>query len=415
MRAIVPPRLAADAVRGQLLPHRDAIVVVTEDSSGFGEVIGQATAAPNLDGLVAQGALLTASSSLHNPSQPNDLSHEPYRDSKTCLRGAEMCDQSSYARPLATTVFFVLFCTIAASPASAQQTVPPSPCGEIFRPGGVEDPFDADYGTCPDEHGHVALRSGIERDINGIPDEELKDLFGNDGPACGDLFDEGRFGRAMHAIVQKRHLSGTGRESQRAMGAVFAAIRFSWDYFDPPLVDGYTIYGCADLNGLTAPPRTLLPPNVHLYHTMCTVNALYGANLGPMSSELRFFLVAAHEVGHVIDHMAGLRFSADREIRATVYGSAMAQCQARSIVLVLRTLRAHPLDSDATPDREAKRVQTLDCLITKYRNLDAKLAAIRWRVLATGQPATGPIATCAAPAVPNAGPAPRLEKCPEKP
>ena len=300
----------------------------------------------------------------------------------------------------------VLLCGCAATNGSRPAPLP-AYCAELFRPGGIEDPFDADYATCPDAQGHVSLVSGVTADINGIPDEEMKDLFEDPVCRCDDLFQKGHFAVAMHAIVTKQHLPGDAPESTRAMRAVFASTRLSWDYFDPPVTNGYIIYGCTDLSAIAPAPRI---PNVHLYRTLCNANALYGTDLGPIASELRVFLIAAHEIGHVIDHMAGISFIADREIRATVYGSVIAQCRARAIARVLTQLRSEPLSSAPAEERERRRA--LDCLIAKYHNLEGALASIRATAGTSGSPMTNAIAACAAPATPNAGSPPNLQKCP---
>src|SRR5262245_33808456 len=54
------------------LPRPDHIVIVIEENHDFAQIIGSADA-PYINSLVQQGAVMTASTAVEHPSQPNYL------------------------------------------------------------------------------------------------------------------------------------------------------------------------------------------------------------------------------------------------------------------------------------------------------------------------------------------------------
>src|SRR5262249_44717053 len=98
-----------------------------------------------------------------------------------------------------------------------------------------------------------------------------------------------------------------------------------------------------------ASPRTrihglFLPAtwSIRIYRSACTASSIYGQELDPLNNGHKIALVVGHEVGHVIDALAGdLQSNGTckceyREDRATIYGSYVGQCIARLMRELLR-------------------------------------------------------------------------------
>ena len=70
-----------------------------------------------------------------------------------------------------------------------------------------------------------------------------------------------------------------------------------------------------------------------MYHGACTTQQLYDLDISYVTATHRAFLVAAHEVGHVIDLLSGVcRLPKQSEAYATYYGTLFAECAARRFV-----------------------------------------------------------------------------------
>ncbi|HEV7503888.1 MAG TPA: alkaline phosphatase family protein [Thermoanaerobaculia bacterium] len=87
-----PPCRAQNPVQTQTgLPQPDHIVIVIEENHGFKQILGPGggKAAPYMNQLAEQGALLTNYYSLHHPSQPNYIvifsGHENHVTEDSCL------------------------------------------------------------------------------------------------------------------------------------------------------------------------------------------------------------------------------------------------------------------------------------------------------------------------------------------
>lgn len=117
--------------------------------------------------------------------------------------------------------------------------------------------------------------------------------------------------------------------TQRSMATVLAAIA-EWHKIDNSQA---VLFGCTD------PNQDATRAKILLYTSACSAVHIYDFDLGMLTPSLRVELVAAHEVGHVIDMLTGDlgydygRCPACLENRATMYGTYLAQCRARTAQL----------------------------------------------------------------------------------
>src|SRR4051812_12074875 len=71
----VKPRLEVELLESRLVPSiptPDHVVIVMEENHAYNEIIGSSSA-PYINGLAAQGALMTNSFAIEHPSEPNYL------------------------------------------------------------------------------------------------------------------------------------------------------------------------------------------------------------------------------------------------------------------------------------------------------------------------------------------------------
>lgn len=309
-------------------------------------------------------------------------------------------------------LFVLLAVTLAASCQSAQPRGQVSAaCAKLFADPGFVDELDQPHAVCPDDQGKVSLVAGGTKEIHGIPDLEIADMFKTDeGYAmCRDLFAAAPFSTAMKAIAKTETADAVRKGALLVLGSA----EWKWEPMEPVTEDHFTIYGCTD---------PAAQSTIHLYKTTCGASSIYLTRIGSLNLTSRFHLVAAHEIGHVIDHLAGpLPFAADPETRATIYGSFITQCQTRVWRDVYRLLLADPIS--ATPQEEARRRFEVGCRIERWAAVEKRLAALRQAELQGNRVAAAltPLrqgAACAVRATDGRVARPSLDRCPamkEKP
>ena len=256
---------------------------------------------------------------------------------------------------------------------------------------------------------------GGPREINGIPDSEIADMFKTDeGYAmCSGIFAAAPFSSAMKTIARTRGIED-GDQVRKAALLVLDAAEWKWEPIEPVTLDKFTIYGCTDPAARST---------IHLYKTTCGASSIYLTRIGSLNRTSRFHLVAAHELGHVIDHLAGpLPFAFDPETRATIYGSVITQCQTQVWQNMYRGFLDDALDSDRTPQEEQRRKFEVGCLIEKWAAVEKRLASLRQAEMRDHHLATlTPLrqgAACAVRASDGRVAKPNLDRCPtmkEKP
>jgi hypothetical protein len=268
--------------------------------------------------------------------------------------------------------------------------------------------LDQDHSVCPDENGLVSLKKGGTREVNGIPDHEMAELVRDDElyAGCIDIFGAPPFAPALEEIARRRN--STARE---ALAFVFDSLTWQWHPFEPASRDGAKIYACVELS----PLREGRPAAVHLYRSMCRATAIYDVRLGRLNLGTQFQTIAAHEVGHVIDELSGCAasFSADAETRATVYGLAISQCNARRWQALFATLAENP--GSGHPELpERVRQLTLSCLGAKWGVMEREVAAVRDQLVRAPSSATSPLAavSACASAAGDGRSIPQLDRCP---
>ncbi len=284
-------------------------------------------------------------------------------------------------------------------------------CAGLYASGFTDD-VDHDFAVCPDENGNVSLTPNVSKDVNGMP--EIDDLFkGDDYAACRDIFNKRPFSTAMKAIGKGLPPGGTAGElTQRVMLSLLERTRWRWEYFEPEQTpDGDTIYACTDLGAANSSSV------IHLYKTICKADALYLNEIARLNLGSRFYLVATHELGHVIDNSAGpLPFASDRETRATTYGAVIAQCHTRVWQRLLRDLGTDPHLVRADVSEEKRRRSELRCIEKKWVMAESELEDM-WRhpnASASVSSSIRAAAACAA-RVGSHIRAPQLDHCPVRP
>lgn len=92
-----------------------------------------------------------------------------------------------------------------------------------------------------------------------------------------------------------------------------------------------------------------------MYHGACTTQQLYGLDISYVTGTHRAFLVAAHEVGHVIDSFSGVvRSPKQSEAYATYFGSLFAECAARRFVKMGEFYRDMVQNSDKATEMDKR-------------------------------------------------------------
>ena len=266
---------------------------------------------------------------------------------------------------------FLLAIAVAAPP--SDPSLLSDDCVALFA-GGFTDETEDPAIICPDENGHVALRKGGTSEVHGVPDEELKGLTDDAMFARNrDIFDDDQFRRAAAAINRKWPRSDRGDEIQLAIRTVFEHAKWKWEPFEPAQVQNFTIYACTDLDALRAGRG---PAAIHLYTPMCTAYEIYATSLGRLDARSRFILVATHELGHIVDALAGpaARPAADAETAATIYGTYFARFMTRQWA-ELYCIFADSPDNDH-PDLEAERQRSLNCLNQRQYEVERQLSLI---------------------------------------
>jgi hypothetical protein len=267
----------------------------------------------------------------------------------------------------------LIFLAIAVAAAPSDPSLLSDDCVALFASGFTDETEDPAT-ICPDENGHVPLRKGGTSEANGVPDEVLKDLTDDAMFARNrDIFDDEQFRRAAAAINRKRPRSDRGDEILLAIRTVFERATWKWEPFEPKHVQNFTIYACTDLDALRASRG---PAAIHLYTPMCTAYEIYATSLGRLDARSRFILVATHELGHIVDALAGpaVRPAADAEMAATIYGTYFARFMTRQWAELYCIFADSPDDNH--PEMEAERQKNLNCLNQRQYEVERQLSLI---------------------------------------
>lgn len=120
---------------------------------------------------------------------------------------------------------------------------------------------------------------------------------------------------------------------------------------------------------------------ITLFDGFCTSKDIYGLTISQLTATHRAFLIAAHELGHVIDELSRpkdiqLRWK-QQEARATFFASYIVQCGARLFRLMgdwyMEIASTNPITTDA--DRDFLKCQTL-----KWQEMEVFIADIRNKI-----------------------------------
>jgi hypothetical protein len=118
---------------------------------------------------------------------------------------------------------------------------------------------------------------------------------------------------------------------------------------------------------------------VVFYGTSCTPTDLYGVDLGHIDGTTRYLLIAAHEYGHVIDHLSGGlatygHSDPEAERRATMLGSFVAECWLHGLGSMLQQPAQSLIQGYGAVLRdEHKRA----CFIEQWRRAERSIATLR--------------------------------------
>lgn len=246
------------------------------------------------------------------------------------------------------------------------------------------DPLDASWSTCPDELGCVVMKKHESRSarecLNGLPDALFKGMFwdADDYALCSDIFSEPWFKQAIsgvHPMGMKSALERMSKgemskviapdSTQLRMASVLNRLRFRWNWTtEHAQFAGHEVYGCCEPDGADG------TATIYLYGGICDAKTIYDVSLRKLGPGLRFSLIAGHELGHIIDFESGqaYREPGGREMRATVYGSFFARCEARMFV---RFFEREIADHESQPDQYS---ELRFCYLRRWQDFERSMA-----------------------------------------
>lgn len=137
-----------------------------------------------------------------------------------------------------------------------------------------------------------------------------------------------------------------------------------WAYCDGskigPLIDGRIGKSLAYFDQKTF--------KVTFFEGMCTTKKLYQLDISAVATTHRAFFVAAHELGHAIEAVAGIRrpYSLS-EAYATYYGTLFAQCMARQLISHHEEHYKHLEESQLLTHKEKKYAR---CAVARARDME---------------------------------------------
>lgn len=226
----------------------------------------------------------------------------------------------------------------------------PVACSPQWRPGPARRPG-----------------SGELAGINRLPDSLFVDMLENDNyyRVCRDLFESPALLAKLSSLPSSVVASIPAAISPEARGKVLAAVKHvkSWHYC-------HRVNETADstIHALYSAQND----SVTLYSTSCEANSVYRQGLRSLDKGHRFFMIAAHELGHGIDAATGqLPVVSDQaaEDRATWYGTFFAQCSSRLWQQILKDNS----NVDRTDSQREQRSQFID----QWRAHETRISTLR--------------------------------------
>lgn len=124
-----------------------------------------------------------------------------------------------------------------------------------------------------------------------------------------------------------------------------------------------------------------------VYASACSAQTIYGDDgVASMNYAYRYVLVQSHEVGHAIDALTGDLLQddpglcAERENRATIYGSYIARCMSRLLRDVIESSEYDDAIAAQLPDSSKEYFQQVHvCIGRKWAEYEHELASISKR------------------------------------
>lgn len=203
---------------------------------------------------------------------------------------------------------------------------------------------------------------------------------------CGDIFDRKFLDDIADiapmpelAIRERWHYEGATDPIQQRMATVFSAIS-TWTYC-------HRVYAVSQgrVQGEYQPTYK----SITLYATSCEAEKIYNNDLRAYNATYRYYLVAAHELGHAIDDATGrlrTRSGEDAERIATLYGSSISQCAGRQYQAIVRANEDYP----EMPRSEAIRIKK--CTLKMWEKLDHAFGQLRQELRGTNERVKTPLA-----------------------
>jgi len=190
-------------------------------------------------------------------------------------------------------------------------------------------------------------------EANRLPNLEFEEMvLGEFSQTCRDVFSSLEFSQIVSAIPSMDigkvregwgYLKDKSVSAEQAKMATVFRSTGRWSY-------------CHRFNkSIDATIHAQFVPNsksIVLFRTSCDTSSVYYQSLDPLNLGHRFVLVSAHELGHLVDFLAGrdLRRSGAEDY-ATYIGTFFAQCFGR----IVRKIMQENIDAGMTQEQKKER------------------------------------------------------------